>query len=202
MTDKLPAVKPEEHATRNLTELEALYHPENLEDWVKAGYGIGRAQDTLRWAQAHWWASGARYGEAREQYAEIVGLHPKTLDNYALVAQAFPPGAEIRGCPFTMHEALAAWVKDDPEKVSHRREVARRLIAQAVEDGKTRDDLRETARELAAGDGPLEPARGTPRLTPKEAGERVWSASVRADTVYEVPVEVMHDLARAVRKMD
>lgn len=48
------------------------------------------------------------YGEKYAQAAELVGLSPQTLANYASIAKRVPPGRRVEGVSFSIHAEVAA----------------------------------------------------------------------------------------------
>ena len=169
----------------SLVSLEAAYHCETIEEWAELGRRNGQLADSVRWFLGDWWRAGAKYGDEREQFADLARVSIKTLDNYAAVCSAFPT-TEQRGVgvAWGIHEAIAKLARKDPEEGQ-----------KALADAKAQDMSVTKAREVYQ--RPKELTTGSkPPL--RDSAKSVWSTARLDGDEYRVPREQMMTMARAL----
>lgn len=132
--------------------------PLSESEWQALGLRLTRAQRTHRWLIGDWWRAHQGDESARIRFLQELEMDLKTVQNIASVCAAYPLEDRFPELPLSFHEAVMNLPK----------EVRRRLLTRALEEGLTVSELREVARaETARMKGLEEVKAATPAPSPK-----------------------------------
>jgi len=132
--------------------------PLSESEWQALGLRLARAQRTHRWLIGDWWRAHQGDESARIRFLQELEIDLKTVQNIASVCAAYPLEERFPELPLSFHEAVMTLPK----------EVRRRLLARALEEGLTVSELRELARAETARMKGLEGVKAaTPAPSPR-----------------------------------
>lgn len=188
----------------------------DFEDYEALGVFFGRVKRTTSWLIGDFILFGESvYGEKYAQAADMTGLAPQTLANYASVCKHIPPSRRRAGVSFSLHQEVAyltpseqvEWL-DRAEAGGWTKEILRSemkgiesgLVDDLVDNGQEREQSREEHPDgVPAVQGGFlgEPVPGPIAL---ESAARVVLLSARrmVGDVYMVDAEAMLALKRAL----
>jgi len=165
----------------SLTEISYSLPPDlTYERWESIGQGLQQMERSVQWWIGDWYLYGEdRFGERSAQAVmDLTGYERSSIQNYASVARAFPPGTRVQGVSFFHHRAVQSLARQDfdaatevlrdvdgrdakPTVEEFREEVRRVVQARALAAPPPADDFLPADIELAVGDAtglPLEDA--------------------------------------------
>ena len=132
--------------------------PLSESEWQALGLKLARAQRAHRWLIGDWWRAHRGDESTRIRFLQELEMDLKTVQNIASVCAAYPLEERFPELPMSFHEAVMTLPK----------EVRRRLLTQALEEGLTVSELRELARAEAARVKGLEGVKAaTPAPSPR-----------------------------------
>lgn len=104
-----------------------------FEDWIAVGRALRAITAAIQWLVGDWLHYGeARFGEQFAQYADLIGVRKKTLQNWAWVSGRVPLSRRRENLSWAHHAEVAALPPDEQE----------RWLAAAEMHGWTRRQLR------------------------------------------------------------
>lgn len=166
--------------------------PAGFRAWEKKGHALAERGRKLSWEIADWVIDGEdRFEDLAVQVFSDVGLEARTVAKYVRVARAFPPDERPYALPFRAYDAVAALEPGE----------AHGILADAVQDGLTSDEIREVVRQR---NDVQQSIPGVRRMSVKDAAMLVWTTSELftqkdGEQFYLVPIPVMNDLANALK---
>jgi len=132
--------------------------PLSESEWQALGLRLARAQRAHRWLIGDWWRAHQGNEGAKIRFLQELEMDLKTVQNIASVCAAYPLEERFPELPMSFHEAVMTLPK----------EVRRRLLTRALEEGLTVSELRELARAETARMKGLEGVKAaTPAPSPK-----------------------------------
>lgn len=144
-----------------------------FERWLEIGELLAGIHRATPWWIGDWWNEGERRWGERATAAEMFGLRPETLSNYAHVAKAIPEQSRRSDVSFSTHALVASLPTRQRDK----------WLKRASEEHLSGGDLRELMRGSGAVDPGPEWSNAAASVSPREALEQIRQSVPELATV-------------------